>query len=85
MQAVDALKQQAESALLELKAIVDRSTMILDSVDPVSPEALAADKAVASAAEKAQKYTRALNEYKRTGLLEDKTKNKKKNNKEKGK
>ena len=68
-QAAQALKDQAEAALEDLKATVEKSTSVLDTVEPTSPEAFAADQAVASAAAKAQKLTKALNEYKRTGLL----------------
>ena len=70
-QAANILKEQAEAAMQDLKVVVDKSTNILDSVDPISPEALAADRAVAAAAQRVQKLTRALNEYKRTGLLVD--------------
>ena len=63
------LKEQADAALCDLKKIVDESTAILEEVDPISPEALAADRAVAKAATKVQKLTKALNEYKRSGIL----------------
>ena len=66
------LTQEAEEALAELKAVVERSTLLLDDVSPVSAEALAADQAVAAAAEKASQLTRALNELRMKGEITDK-------------
>ena len=66
------LTQEAEEALAELKAVVERSTLLLDDVSPVSAEALAADQAVAAAVEKASQLTRALNELRMKGEITDK-------------
>ena len=66
------LAQEAEEALAELKAVVEQSTLLLDDVSPVSAEALAADQAVAAAAEKASQLTRALNELRMKGEITDK-------------
>lgn len=63
-QAAIILTREAQEALAELKSVVKRSAALLEVVNPIAPEALEADRAVASAAQKASDLSRALNELK---------------------
>lgn len=63
------LTEDAEEALDALKLTVEDSSRLLETVSPVSQEALEADRAVAAAARKASDLTRALNDLKSAGFL----------------
>ena len=66
-----ALTLEAEEALAELKTVIETSSALMATISPSSPEALAADRAVAAAEQKLHRLTKALNDVKVKGELSD--------------